>query len=389
MKRWILKFGALVLVLAVGGLLVSASGIIPIKASSGHWPITQWFLRFSMKRSMATHSLGVDVPPLTDPGLVLKGAGHYEFGCRSCHGAPGEPQPRIAQAMLPRPPELVPRIRESNPKRLFHAVKHGLKFTGMPAWPSQQRDDEVWAMVAFLLKLPELDETGYRQLVNGEAAPTAPIQTLAPTATAPEIPSAVNRTCVRCHGSDGLGRDSNVFPKLAGQRRDYLENALAAYARGGRHSGIMEPIAAGLDGELIRQLAEYYSRLQPSLAGRAPAAPQARDADTIAFGRRIAQEGIPSRRVPACVECHGPNGRRVKDAYPSLAGQPADYLVLQLELFKKHQRGGSAYAHLMDEVAPRLEPAEMRAVARYFETLSPGTGSPQSAAASADRPPPP
>src|SRR5690606_33678132 len=98
-------------VLGVGGFLVAASGLIPIKASAGHWPITEWFLAFTMKRSTATHSLGVDVPPgLDNPDLILKGAGHYEFGCRSCHGAPGTPRPRIVDGMLPAPPELGARI---------------------------------------------------------------------------------------------------------------------------------------------------------------------------------------------------------------------------------------------------------------------------------------
>ena len=89
----------------------------------------------------------------------------------------------------------------------------------------------------------------------------------------------------------------------------------------------------------------------------------------LAHGRSIAHEGIPRERVPACVECHGPRGRRTKDAYPSLAGQPADYLELQLELFQKGHRGGSKYAHLMHEIAPRLEPEQRRAVALYFEAL--------------------
>jgi cytochrome c553 len=374
MKRWIPRVIAVGVGLAVAGFLVAATGIIPIKASSGHWAITEWFLRFSMRRSIATHSLGTDVPELNDAGLVLKGAGHYEFGCRSCHGAPGERQPRVAKAMLPQPPELVHRIRESDPKKLFHVVKHGLKFTGMPAWPSQQRDDEVWAMVAFLIKLPQLGEAEYRRLVNGEPTPTAPIQTLSPTDTEPQLPAAVNRTCVRCHGSEGLGRDSTVFPKLAGQRRTYMADALHAYASGSRHSGIMEPIAAGLSEEMIRELAEYYARL-----GR-PAQPKRNaqdDAELIESGRRIANHGIPGSRVPPCVECHGPRGRRTKDAYPSLVGQPAEYLLLQLELFKNGQRGGSSYAHLMEEVAPRLKPNEMRAVAKYFESL-PVSGPPGS-----------
>jgi cytochrome c553 len=366
MKRKLLKLAALAGALVVMGFLVAASGIIPIKASAGHWPITEWFLRFALRRSIATHSLATAVPQLDDPGLVLKGAGHYETGCRSCHGAPGERQPRIAQSMLPRAPELVPRIRTSNPRKLFHVVKHGLKFTGMPAWPAQQRDDEVWAVVAFLRELPSLDQSAYRRLVNGEPEPTAPMQTLAPTISAGPKPPGVTRTCARCHGSDGFGRDSTVFPKLAGQRRDYMMNALDAYARGTRHSGIMEPVAAGLSAEMIHELSEYYARLEPP-------AQRARnlgaDAEKVALGRTIAHEGVPAERVPACVECHGPRGRRTKDAYPTLAGQPADYLVLQLELFQNGQRGGSRYAHLMHEIAPRLEPEQMRAVAVYFESL--------------------
>ena len=52
--------------LAVGaaGILV-LSGIIPIKASSGHWPLTAWFLDFTKRRSVATHSIGIRVPRLS------------------------------------------------------------------------------------------------------------------------------------------------------------------------------------------------------------------------------------------------------------------------------------------------------------------------------------
>jgi cytochrome c553 len=52
-----------------------------------------------------------------------------------------------------------------------------------------------------------------------------------------------------------------------------------------------------------------------------------------------------------------------------LAGQYASYLILQLELFKKGYRGGSAYAHLMRPVAARLNAEQMRDVALYYESL--------------------
>ena len=58
MQRWGVRIAALLAILAVGGMLVVVSGLVPIKASSGHWRITSWLLHFAMRRSVATHSLG-------------------------------------------------------------------------------------------------------------------------------------------------------------------------------------------------------------------------------------------------------------------------------------------------------------------------------------------
>lgn len=92
---------------------------------------------------------------------------------------------------------------------------------------------------------------------------------------------------------------------------------------------------------------------------------------TIANGKTIARQGIPARRVPACAQCHGPGAIRPNPLYPILAGQYADYLVLQLELFKQQRRGGTAYAPIMHEVADTLTADQMRAVAVYYESLLP------------------
>ncbi len=349
--------------IVLGGI-VFASGILPIKASSGHWPITEWFMHTGMERSVALHSAGIEPPPLDQPDLIIKGATHFEIGCRPCHGSPGLPQPRIASRMTPHSPNLGARIPNWQPNELFYIVKHGVKFTGMPAWPALHRDDEVWAVVAFLQKLPQLNEAEYRRLAQGDPRPTAPMEQLEGTE---QTPSAVLQTCARCHGREGVARGSGAFPHLAGQHAEYLTNALNAYAAAQRHSGLMQPIALGLDQDKIRALADYYSRQTLP----APAAPPLADAAAIARGQAIAEHGIPAQKVASCIDCHGSGGRRHKAAYPRLAGQPADYLFLQLELFKKGHRGGSAYAHLMQAVAPRLTEAQMRDVALYFASLPP------------------
>jgi cytochrome c553 len=365
-RRWF-KIAALLAGLAVGGLLVVVSGIMPLKASSGHWPITAWFLHFAMRRSVTTHTLGVQAPALDAPRLVLQGAGHYETGCRPCHGSPNLPPPRIVQHMTPHPPSLPPRISAWEPAELFYIVKHGVKFTGMPAWPAQQRDDEVWSMVAFLRTLPELQAEEYQRLVHGEPNINGDDAQRRGLLGLEQAPRAVTASCGRCHGVDGRGRGAGAFPRLAGQRPTYLYAALQAYARGERQSGIMAPIAAGLSLYEMREVALYYGSLQepssPPLS-----MPQA-SMSAIERGKAIASRGIPRQRVPACVACHGPGPTRRNPIYPILAGQFADYLVLQLELFNKGYRGGSAYAHLMRPVATRLTHEQMRDVALYYASL--------------------
>lgn len=379
-SRWktILKHWAMLLgILFVGGLLLSASGIVSIKASSGHWAITRWFMDFSKQRSVATHTLGMDAPPLDDPALVLKGAGHFETGCRPCHGSPGLPQPRITQAATPHPPSLSASISKFEDVELYYIVKHGIKFTGMPGWPARHRDDEVWAMVAFLRTLPNLDEAAYTNLVQGPKAPTqrdttttsekAPLEDLLPPSNVPE---AVRQSCGRCHGVSGLGRGTGAFPRLAGQQTIYLDNALQAFASGKRPSGIMEPIAAGLSRAERRALARYYAGLPAHVSADSSTTP------AIERGRVIAKQGLPEQRVPSCADCHGPAPTPRNPAYPLLNGQYADYLVLQLQLFKAGHRGGSAYASIMQPVVHRLTTEQMHDVAAYYQSLPPITSLP-------------
>ncbi len=182
------------------------------------------------------------------------------------------------------------------------------------------------------------------------------------------------QSCARCHGGAGAGRGLGAFPKLAGQKRVYLALALEAYASSARNSGIMEPIATALTAGEREEVAEYYSSL-PAVLGAASAlrselaafaAPPA-----IERGRRIVLEGIPSQGVPSCMDCHGPGAERRNDAYPRIAGQYEDYLLLQLTLFAEGRRGGSPFAHLMQHVAERLAAEEMRDVAAYYASLAP------------------
>lgn len=74
MKRLVMQAGVLILVTAGVGVLVTVSGVIPIKASSDHWAITKWMLTFAMSRSVTTNSSVVEAPSGWDEAsMIMKG----------------------------------------------------------------------------------------------------------------------------------------------------------------------------------------------------------------------------------------------------------------------------------------------------------------------------
>ena len=224
---------------------------------------------------------------------MLLGANHYRTGCAPCHGAPGMAGGAIEQGMLPPPPVLSAASRRWKECELFWIVKHGIKYTGMPAWVAQSRDDEVWAIVSFLRLLPSLDADRYASL------------TLLRSMRRGRWSRAMSAIrCGGCHGGPDRAPRSALVPLLHGQNPQYLASALSAYARGERNSGIMQPVAVGLLELRIREFAHYYAGLAPRPSTDRPPAV---GGDRLREGQRLAAEGAPQAGIPACEACHGEN----------------------------------------------------------------------------------
>ncbi|MBN8763369.1 MAG: cytochrome C [Thiobacillus sp. 63-78] len=73
-----------------------------------------------------------------------------------------------------------------------------------------------------------------------------------------EAGKAKSTTCAACHGFDGNSTVSS-FPKLAGQHRDYLLQALHEYKIGVRKNPIMGGQVQALSDADMQDLATYFS----------------------------------------------------------------------------------------------------------------------------------
>ena len=167
--------------------------------------------------------------------------------------------------------------------------------------------------------------------------------------------------CATCHGARGEG--SAAFPPLAGNGATYLLAQLQAFADGSRAQAIMGPIAKGLNPQQRADVVAFYAG-QPSVQ-RAVTVPPADPADA---GAWLVQRGRWADGIPACAQCHGPDGRGVGEHFPAIAGLSAAYMQAQVAAWQSNQRPPGPL-QLMSTVAKKLTPRDITAIAAYYVRL--------------------
>ena len=72
-------------------------------------------------------------------------------------------------------------------------------------------------------------------------------------------------------------------------------------------------------------------------------------------------------KAAVCAACHGPNGQSTNPGWPSLAGQTARYIEIELRDFQSGRRADP----LMSPVAKTLSAQDVQALAEYFSAQRP------------------
>ncbi|HSS47995.1 MAG TPA: cytochrome c [Thermoanaerobaculia bacterium] len=163
------------ILLALAGIAFMYSGLYDVAASTPDNGLLKGILETTRDRSVEHRAEGIQPPKLDDPQMIKTGLVHYHEMCTTCHGAPGVKISDIGQGLNPYPPELAARRGGGDPREAFWIVKNGLKMTGMPAFGVTHTDEEIWAIVAFLQKMPKLNPQEYQAMVQqaGLGAPGA------------------------------------------------------------------------------------------------------------------------------------------------------------------------------------------------------------------------
>ncbi len=143
------------------------SWIYNVAATAPHNPAIRWALHTTMHNSVTARAEDITAPQRFDEDQVRKGLEHFGETCVECHGAPGVKPSEVGRGLRPEPPDLAEAVKEWAPPQLFWIVKNGVKMTGMPAFGPTHTDEDLWAVVAFLGRLPDMSPEDYRAMAPG------------------------------------------------------------------------------------------------------------------------------------------------------------------------------------------------------------------------------
>ena len=156
--------------------------------------------------------------------------------------------------------------------------------------------------------------------------------------------------CAPCHGDHGISKTPGM-PSLVGLDAQYLVSAMKQYVTGQRKNAVMKALLSGVGDEELNRIAHYYARQVPARA-------KTRAAGDPSAGKTASA---------ACAGCHATEGVSANAAWPSLAGQDAQYLASALKGYKD----GLRHDAVMTGLAASLDGRAINDIASYYASLAP------------------
>lgn len=208
------------------GYMALTNGVIAANADATPSAIERWIAGTSLRATLRRQAPQGPNPVALNDANLIAGINLYGTHCAVCHGTQSGDQsaPPVATGENPKPPLLASHGVEDDPEGwTFWKIKHGIRWTGMPAWEHQLSDQQIWTLALFLKhmdKLPPGPQAAWQAVRSGETAESLGHQTgPAPGANAPNG-SPINNTAA-------TGGSSQTSAPATTQEQNPASNAAA------------------------------------------------------------------------------------------------------------------------------------------------------------------
>jgi len=156
--------------LAAGVYGYARFGFLDLRADRNPSALEERIAGSAMDESTERHAAQQKNPlPPTEENL-LAGARLYRDKCSDCHGGPVNPNSDYGRSFYPRVPQFMKQAPDLPDHENFYIIKHGVRWTAMPAWGNVMTDSEIWQVVTLLSRLQKLPSQVTEELKKPVAA---------------------------------------------------------------------------------------------------------------------------------------------------------------------------------------------------------------------------
>ena len=134
--------------------LAAVAGWLPSDAASQP---PRWEASTGMRAldaSLEKRSDGLKNPiAAKDAAALTAGASIYKDNCAGCHGDAKGPSAWGAKSFYPRVPQFFQERTDVSAPEAYAAIHDGIRYSGMPAWHGQLKEDEMWKVANFVANI--------------------------------------------------------------------------------------------------------------------------------------------------------------------------------------------------------------------------------------------
>jgi|SRR5581483_5284832 len=165
MRKFFLGVVLTFIVLALLLFLLAITGVLSLTADQRPGKIESYIASGLLDTNMEHVAPRVSSPVQPTDANLVDGMRFYVMNCAVCHGGMDKKVAGLGRAFYPPAPQLIIHPLDDPEWHIFYAIKHGIRWTGMPAWGKTTSDEEIWKVTMFLSRAENLPP-GVQQLIG-------------------------------------------------------------------------------------------------------------------------------------------------------------------------------------------------------------------------------
>ena len=162
-SRVLLLLGLAVVVLVVAGAVVTVRRGFSARDQPSI-PET-YVARTARRLAIPARAKNEKNPFTASSELMAEAKAHFADHCAICHANNGSGNTEIGRNLYPKAPDMrLPQTQNLTDGELYYTIHNGIRLTGMPAWGTEEKDEDSWKLVLFIRHLPQLTPAEEREM---------------------------------------------------------------------------------------------------------------------------------------------------------------------------------------------------------------------------------